>query len=109
MGGQERSWARSRSGGEPYVLAVNPNTGHLFVACGDRVEVYRTSDRALLAQFAVPPGAEEGIAVDPVANRVDVASRSGHAVSVIQDVPEARAAPGLDEAVASLVVAVVEN
>ena len=29
---------------EPYVLALNAATGHLFVACGDRVKAYRTGD-----------------------------------------------------------------
>jgi YVTN family beta-propeller protein len=73
-------------GQEPYALGVNDNTGHLFVACGDRVKAYRTGDLALIATIPVPPGAEEGIAVDPIADRVYVTSRSGHAVSVIQDV-----------------------
>ncbi len=72
-------------GQEPYVLALNAATGHLFVACGDRVKVYRTGDGALLAEIAVPAGAEEGIAVDTTNNRVYVTSRSGHALSVIQD------------------------
>jgi len=72
-------------GREPFVLAINPTTGHLFVACGDRVQVYTTSDHALLAEIAVPPGAEEGIAVDPVNSRVYVTSRSGSALSVVQD------------------------
>ena len=72
-------------GQEPHVLAINATTGHLFVACGDRVKVYRTSDQVLLAEIAVPPGAEEGIAVDPMNHRVYVTSRSGHALSVIQD------------------------
>jgi YVTN family beta-propeller protein len=73
-------------GQEPYVLAVNSNTAHLFVACGDRVKVYRTGDYALIANITVPAGAEEGIAVDPTSNRVYVTSRAGHAVNVIQDV-----------------------
>lgn len=84
-------------GQEPYVLALNPNTGHLFVACGDRVKVYRTSDYALLAQISVPAGAEEGIAVDPVTNRVYVGSRSGHAVSAIQDVIGPSPAPSFGD------------
>ncbi len=85
------------TGQETYVLAVNPNTGRLFVACGDRVKVYRTSDLAFLTQIAVPSGAEEGIAVDPVKNRVYVTSRSGRALSVIQDVAPPPPAPGLGE------------
>ncbi len=73
-------------GQEPYVLALNPLTGHLFVACGDRVKVYRTDTHALIADIAVTTGAEEGIAVDATTNRVYVTSRAGHAISVIQDV-----------------------
>lgn len=72
-------------GREPYVLAINPATGHLFVTCGDRVQAYRTNNHALLAEITVPAGAEEGIAVDPLNSRVYVTSRSGSALSVIQD------------------------
>ncbi len=82
-------------GQEPYVLALNPLTGHLFVACGDRVKVYRTSTYALVADIAVPTGAEEGIAFDPVTQRVYVTSRTGHALSAIQDVADGPSATGI--------------
>ncbi len=72
-------------GAEPFVLAVNPDTGHLFVACGDHVNVYRTVDWSLLTTIPVPPGAEEGITVDTVRDRVYVASRDSDALTVIQD------------------------
>jgi Tol biopolymer transport system component/photosystem II stability/assembly factor-like uncharacterized protein len=73
------------TGAEPFVLAVNPDTGHLFVVCGDRVEVYRTLDWARVTTIPVPPGAEEGIAVDAVRDRVYVASRDSDVLTVIQD------------------------
>ena len=71
---------------EPYVLAVNPRTGHLHVACGDQVKIFRTLDWALVATIPVPPGAEEGIAVDDARNLVYVTSGDGDAVTVIRDV-----------------------
>jgi TolB protein len=73
------------TGAEPYVLAVNPDTGHLFVACGDRVEVYRTLDWARVTTIPVPPGAEEGIALDTERDRVYVTSRDSDALTMIQD------------------------
>ena len=72
-------------GAEPFVLAVNPDTGHLFVACGDRVNVYRTADWSLVTTIPVPPGAEEGITVDTVRDRVYVTSRDSDTLTVIQD------------------------
>ena len=72
-------------GAEPFVLAVNPDTGHLFVACGDRVNVYRTADWSLVATIPVPPGAEEGITVDTVRDYVYVTSRDSDTLTVIQD------------------------
>ena len=67
------------------MLAVNPNTGHLFVACGDHVNVYRTSDWAHVTTIPVPFGAEEGITVDTTRDRVYVTSRDSDALTVIQD------------------------
>jgi TolB protein len=72
-------------GAEPYVLAVNPDTGHLFVTCGDHVEVYRTLDWAHVTTIPVPSGAEEGIIVDRTRDRVYVTSRDSDALTVIQD------------------------
>ena len=72
-------------GAEPFVLAVNPDTGHLFVACGDHVNVYRTADWAHITTIPVPPGAEEGIAVDSARDRVYVTSRDSDKLTVIQD------------------------
>ncbi len=75
-------------GKEPFVVGYNPNTGHLFIVCGDEVKVYDTSaDNRLLASFPLPPGAEEGIAVDTVRNRIYITSREGDAVTVISDPP----------------------
>ena len=62
-------------GKEPFVLLVNPDSGHLFVACGDEVKVYDTYDWSLVTSIPVPPGAEEGIAFDPRLSKVFVASR----------------------------------
>jgi len=72
-------------GREAFVVGYNPNTGHLFVVCGDEVRVYDTADNSLLTSIALPPGAEEGIAVDTVRNRVYITSREGDAVTVISD------------------------
>jgi YVTN family beta-propeller protein len=72
-------------GREPFVLAVNPDSGHLFVVCGDEVKVYRTLDWHPVASIPVPAGAEEGIALDWTRDRVYVTSGEGNAISVIQD------------------------
>lgn len=72
-------------GREPFVLAVNPSSGHLFVACDDRVEVHRTIDGYLVTVIPVPAGATEGIALDPVRDKVYVTSGAGSAITVIQD------------------------
>jgi YVTN family beta-propeller protein len=72
-------------GAEPFMLGVNHNTGHLFVATGDTLQVRRTADMALLAVLPLPVGAEEGLAVDSVRNRVYVTSRDSDALTVVQD------------------------
>jgi YVTN family beta-propeller protein len=72
-------------GKEPFVLAVNPDSGNLFVVCGDEVKVYRTLDWAPVVNIPVPVGAEEGIALDNIRDRVYVTSREGDALTVIQD------------------------
>ncbi|MGQ9491591.1 MAG: hypothetical protein ACUVS6_13020 [Anaerolineae bacterium] len=72
-------------GREPFVVAVNPDTGHLFVACGDEVRVYSTLDWSFVVAIPVPAGAEEGIAVDSGRDLVYVTSREGDALTVIQD------------------------
>ncbi len=70
---------------EPFVLFANPESGHLFIACGDRVEVYDTMDWHQITSIPVPAGAEEGIAFDPKLSKVFVTSRDGDALTVIQD------------------------
>ena len=72
-------------GKEPLVLAVNPDSGHLFVVCGDEVEVYDTLDWSLVTSIPVPAGAEEGIALDSRLDRVYVSSGDTDRVTVIQD------------------------
>ncbi len=72
-------------GREPFVLAVNPGSGHLFVACDDRVQVHRTFDGYLVTVIPVPAGATEGIALDPLHDKVYVSSGAGNAITVIQD------------------------
>lgn len=74
-------------GQEPYVVGVNPRTGHVFVVAGDRVRVYDRRDQALVADIPVGPGAEEGVAVDPCRNLVYVTSGDADQVTVIQDIP----------------------
>jgi YVTN family beta-propeller protein len=73
------------TGKEPFVLLVNPASGHLFVACGDEVKVYDTYDWSPVTSIAVPPGAEEGIAFEPRLSKVFVASRDSDTLTVIQD------------------------
>ena len=70
---------------EPFVLFVNPGSGHLFIACGDRVEVYDTMDWRQITSIPVPDGAEEGIAFDPRLDKIYVTSGSSDALTVIQD------------------------
>ncbi|MEI2690309.1 MAG: hypothetical protein V9H69_11600 [Anaerolineae bacterium] len=72
-------------GKEPFVLLVNPDSGHLFVACDDEVKVYDTYDGSLVTSIPVPPGAQEGIAFDPRLSKVFVASTASDALTVIQD------------------------
>jgi YVTN family beta-propeller protein len=71
---------------EPFVAAVNPATGHLYIACGDEVQVYRTLDWAPVTTIPAPAGAEEGIALDGLENVVYVTSGAGDALTAIQDV-----------------------
>ena len=70
---------------EPFVLAVNPDSGHLFIACGMEVKVYRARDWSPVTVIPVAVGAEEGIAVDSGMDRVYVTSRDSNVLSVIQD------------------------
>jgi photosystem II stability/assembly factor-like uncharacterized protein/WD40 repeat protein len=72
-------------GGEAFLVAVNPDTGHLFVSLGDRLEVYSTLDWQRVATLPLPASGEEGIAVDSVYDRVYIASGGSDAVTVIQD------------------------
>jgi YVTN family beta-propeller protein len=72
-------------GNEPYMLGVNHSTGHLFVATGDSLQVRRTADTSLLTVLPLPVGAEEGLAVDSVRNRIYISSRDSDAVTVIED------------------------
>lgn len=72
-------------GREPFALAVNPDSGHLFVACGDQVRVYGTLDWSLVTVIPVPAGAGEGMALHSGSDRVFVTSSTGDALSVIQD------------------------
>lgn len=70
---------------EPYVVAVNPNTGHLFVVCDGQVRVYRTGDRGLLTIIAVASGYNSRSALDTVFDRVYVTDYDTGVLSVIQD------------------------
>ncbi len=74
-------------GQEPFVIGVNPRTGHVFVVCGDVVKVYDRRDNALITTLPVSSGAEEGVAVDPTRNLVYVTSSNADEVTVIQDTP----------------------
>lgn len=77
-------------GKEPYVLLVNPESGHLFVACDDEVKVYDTYDWSPVTSIPVPPGATEGIAFEPRLSKVFVTSTASDALTVIQDQGPAR-------------------
>ncbi|MBU1878491.1 MAG: DUF11 domain-containing protein, partial [Chloroflexi bacterium] len=94
----------------PFMVAYNPGTGHLFVTCGadDKVvvldpaaidlknaHVLRIEGQAVyaidesnagwLATISVGDGPEEGIAVNPITNRVYVTNMYSDSVSVLQD------------------------
>ncbi len=70
---------------EPFVLAVNPDSGHLFIACGTEVKVYPAGDWSPVTAIPVAVGAEEGIVADSIMDRVYVTSRDSNVLSVIQD------------------------
>ena len=70
---------------EPYVLAVNPDTGHLFVVCDNQVRVYRTGDLGLVKTITLAAGYNSRIAVDPVLDRVYITDYDSRTLSVIQD------------------------
>ncbi|MCA9929340.1 MAG: PD40 domain-containing protein, partial [Anaerolineales bacterium] len=75
------------TGGEVFVVSVNPRSGHLFAVMGDRVQVYDRRDNELLTTIAVGAGAEEGIAVDAPRHLVYVTAGDSDEIAVIQDVP----------------------
>ena len=77
-------------GKEPFVLLVNPDSGHLFVACDNEVRIYDTYDWALVTSIPVPAGATEGIAFEPRLSKVFVTSAASDALTVIQDLGPAR-------------------
>ncbi len=70
---------------EPFVLAVNPSSGHLFIACGDELLIHSTYDWSAVASYPLPAGAEEGIAFNAASQRVLVTSRDANVLSVYQD------------------------
>jgi YVTN family beta-propeller protein len=70
---------------EPYVVAVNPDTGHLFVVCDSQVRVYRTADLGLVKTIALAAGYNSRIALDTVLDRVYVTDFDSRTLSVIQD------------------------
>ncbi len=73
-------------GVQPYVLALNPNNGHLFVAADDRVLIYgMRQGYTPLAAVMLPAGAKEGIAMDTVHNLVYVSSSDNDVVTIISD------------------------
>lgn len=72
-------------GQEPYVVAVNPRTGHIFVSGGNVVKVYDRRDYRLITTIAINGTADEGIAVDPSRNLVYLTSGDADLVTVIQD------------------------
>lgn len=72
-------------GQEPYIVAVNPRTGHIFVSVGNAVHVYDRRDHALLTTIPLNGTADEGIAVDPARNLIYLTSGDADLVTVIQD------------------------
>jgi YVTN family beta-propeller protein len=85
--GEGVNWAGGEInvGQEPFVVGVNPRSGHIFVVCGDVVKVYDRRDLALLTTIPIGSGAEEGIAVDAERGLVYVTSSNTDEVTVIQD------------------------
>ncbi len=80
-------------GGEALLVAVNPDTGHLFVVVaagsGRQAEVYSTLDWQRIAVIPLPAGAEEGITVDSRTGRVYIACGESDTIAVLQDVAAA--------------------
>jgi YVTN family beta-propeller protein len=72
-------------GQEPYIVAANPRTGHLFVSVGNAIKVYDRRDHALITTIPLNGTADEGIAVDPTRNLIYVTSGDADLVTVIQD------------------------
>jgi DNA-binding beta-propeller fold protein YncE len=80
--------------GQPRGIAINPNTGHIFVARKDtnQVYVFDTADVtgggfiASKGQILVGSTPEYGVAVNPNTNRVYVGNFDSNTVSVIADV-----------------------
>jgi TolB protein len=72
-------------GQEPYIVAVNPRTGHIFVSVGNLIKVYDRRDHALITTIPINGTADEGIAVDPSRNLVYVTGGDADLVTVIQD------------------------
>ena len=70
---------------EPYVLSVNPDSGHLFVVCDGEVRVFRTLDWQPVTTISLPAGPDSRIALDEVRDRVLVTAFDGRKLSVIQD------------------------
>lgn len=70
---------------EPYVVGVNPDSGHLFAVFDDEVRVYATVDWSLVASLPVAAGPDSRIAVDSIFDRVYVTSFAGRRLTVVQD------------------------
>jgi DNA-binding beta-propeller fold protein YncE len=70
---------------EPYVLAVNPDSGHLFVVCDGEVRIFRTLDWQLVTTLPIPAGPDSRIALDEANDRVLVTAFEGRQLSVIKD------------------------
>jgi uncharacterized repeat protein (TIGR01451 family) len=71
----------------PYIVAANPSTGRFFPVCAETQQLHVFDGETLtwLSWLPVGRGAGEGVAVNPVSNRIYVANSNDDTITVVQD------------------------
>lgn len=73
----------------PRTVGVNPNSGYLFAVCPDenRTHIYHSDDRSYryVGWLPLGKGAGEGVAVDPISNRLFISNTEDDTITVISD------------------------
>jgi len=69
------------------MVAVNENTGHVFVTCAgeSRVVVFKSDGLGEIGAWPVGSNPQEGILADPATDRVYVSNRDSNNLTVLQD------------------------